>query len=148
VEIVFTIAGIRNLIDQLHYPITSSVKTWNDTLTLLAKLVNESLEKKYFESRAKELGATGDPKWGSILWAREWMRVSGIDDEIISATVEPLRELQRLRSSLGGPHSGGSDANAIRASLLREFGSPRDHIFQVAGQLTESLKRLRELIGN
>ena len=137
-----------DLIDQLHYPLTSSVKTWNDTLTLLAKLVNEGFELKYFQSRAKELGATGEPKWGSILWAREWLRVSGIDDEVISRTVEPFRELQRLRSSLGGPHSGGSEANAIRATLLRQHGSPRDHIFHLAGQLTESLKKLREIIGN
>jgi hypothetical protein len=76
------------------------------------------------------------------------MKGSGIDEEVIGATIEPLRELQHLRSSLGGAHSGGSEANAIRAGLLQKFGSPRDHIFHLAGKLVESLQKLRELNGN
>jgi hypothetical protein len=134
-----------DLISQLHYPLTASAKTWTEALNTMAKLVNEGLERKYFESAAKTMGATGDPKWGSILWAKEWMKLNGIGDEVINDTVEPLRELQRLRSGLGGPHSSGAEANSIRAALLRQFGSPRGHIEYLARKLVDSLRRLRDI---
>jgi hypothetical protein len=57
-----------DLVNQLHYPLTTSDKAWGDTLTTLAMVVTEGLEKKYFEKLAKERGAKGDPQFGSILW--------------------------------------------------------------------------------
>ncbi len=66
-----------DLVRQLHYPLTSSTKAWGDTLIALAKLVVEGLEKKFFEKEVKSKGATGDPKWGSIRWVQEPMKLSG-----------------------------------------------------------------------
>jgi hypothetical protein len=133
-----------NLVDQLHYPLTDSIKIWSDTLIALAKIVVEGLERKYFEERAKSEGAKGDPKWGSIRWVQEAMKSSGISDEIIDEVISPLRTVQELRTKLGA-HSGGSEAASIRADLLREHKTPRLHIEHLCGQLVRSLRLLRDL---
>ena len=133
-----------NLISQVHYPLTPSVKTWDDTLIALAKLVVEGLERKYFEEYAKSNGAKGDPQWGSIRWVQEAMKTAGISDEIIDEVIVPLRTIQQLRSKLVA-HSGVSEANTIRAELLREYKTPRLHIEYLCGQLVQSLHILRNL---
>ena len=133
-----------NLVSQVHYPLTTSVKAWNDTLVALAKLVVEGLERKYFEEHAKNKGAKGDPQWGSIRWVQEAMKTSGTSDEIIDEVIVPLRAVQELRTKLGA-HSGGSEATSIRAELLREYKTPRLHIEHLCGQLVRSLNVLRNL---
>jgi hypothetical protein len=134
-----------DLLKQLHYPLTNSSKAWGDVLTTLAKLVNEGLEKNHFMTKAKELGGVGDPKWGSILWAQELLKLNGTAQDVITEVIEPLRDLQRLRSKLNA-HSGGSEAASIRATLLREFKSPRAHIEHLGGQLVRSLQLFGTLL--
>jgi hypothetical protein len=138
----FTLRDL-NLVDQLHYPLTSSSKTWSDVLIVLAKLVIEGLEKKYFEERAKSKGAKGDPKLGSIRWVQEAMKSSGISDEIVDEAISPLRTVQDLRTKLAA-HSSGGEAATIRADLLREHKTPRLHIEHLCSQLVQSL----HLLGN
>jgi hypothetical protein len=133
-----------NLVGQVHYPLTPSVKAWSDTLIALAKLVVEGIEKRYFEEYAKSKGAKGDPKWGPISWVQEAMKTSGASDEIIGEVTAPLRTVQQLRTKLAA-HSGGSEANAIRADLLRKYKTPRLHIEYLCGQLVQSLHVLRDL---
>jgi len=132
------------LISQVHYPLTSSVKAWNDTLIALAKLVVEGLEKRFFEEQAKSKGANGDPKWGSIRWVQEAMKFSGASDETIDEVIVPLRIVQELRTKLGA-HSGGSESASIRADLLRKYKTPRLHIEHLSGQLVRSMDLLRKL---
>ena len=133
-----------DLVAQLHYPLTPSVKIWSDTLIALAKLIVEGLEKKYFEERAKSKGTKGDPTWASIRWVQEAMKSSGISDEIVGEVISPLRTVQELRTKLGA-HSGGSEAASIRADLLRKYKTPRLHIEHLCGQLVHSLEILRNL---
>jgi hypothetical protein len=71
------------LVKQLNYPLTSSTKIWGDTLTTLAKVVNEGLDKKFFERRAKELGADGNRNLGAILWAGVVLRANGCEEEVV-----------------------------------------------------------------
>jgi hypothetical protein len=133
-----------NLVGQVHYPLTASVKAWSDTLIVLCKLVVEGLEKKYFEKHAESKGAKGDPNWGSINWVQEAMKAFGTPDEIIDEVTAPLRTVQQLRTKLAA-HSGGSEANAIRADLLRKHKPPRLHIEYLCDQLVQSLRVLRNL---
>jgi hypothetical protein len=133
-----------NLVSQVHYPLTTSAKTWNDTLLTLAKLVVESIERKHFEEYARNNGATGDAKWGSIRWVQEAMKTSGTPDEIIEEVIVPFRTVQELRTKLGA-HSGGSEAGSIRACLLRKYKTPRLHIEHLCGQLMRSLNVLRQM---
>jgi hypothetical protein len=128
----------------LHYPLTSSAKAWSDVLIALAKVVVEGLEKRFFEDQAKNKGANGDPKWGSITWVKEAMKFSGASDETIDEVIVPLRTVQELRTKLGA-HSGGSEAASIRADLLRKHNTPRLHIEHLSGQLVRSMDLLRKL---
>jgi hypothetical protein len=132
-----------NLVGQVHYPLTPSVKAWSDTLIVLAKLVVEGLERKHFEEYAKSKGAKVDPQWGTISWVKEAMKTAGTSDEIIDEVIVPLRTVQQLRTL--GAHSGGSEASSIRADLLREYKTPRLHIEHLCGQLVQSLHVLRNL---
>lgn len=134
-----------NLIGQLHYPLTASTKTWNDTLVTLAKCVTEGLKKSYFEGEAKRRGRVGDPAWGSIKWMRELLQALSVDEDRISEITVPLVELQRLRSKLGA-HTGGNEAAAIRRDLLKEFGSPRAHVEDLATKLSGSLVALDSIL--
>lgn len=133
-----------DLVSQLHYPLTTSSKAWGDTLTTLAKLVNESLEQKFFETKAKALGVEGEPTWRSIRWAQEAMKVSDVAEEIINEVIQPMRDLQLLRTKLNA-HSSGSEANSLRSSLLQQYKSPRGHIEHLCGQLVLSLQTLENL---
>lgn len=133
-----------DLVSQLHYPLTSSSKIWGDTLTTLAKLVNEGLEQKFFEAKATELGAIRDPLWRSIRWAQEAMKVSDVTDELITEIIQPMRDLQQLRTKLDA-HSSGSEASSMRSNLLQKHKSPRGHIEYLCGQLVNSLQVLKEI---
>jgi hypothetical protein len=133
-----------HLVSQMHYPLTSSAKAWSDTLVILAKLVVEGLEKKYFEDYAKSRGAKGDTNWGAINWLQEAMTISGTSSEVVDEVIAPIRAVQKLRSKLGA-HSGGSEAASIRAELLRLHKTPRLHIEHLCDQLAKSLTVLRNL---
>lgn len=132
------------LLDQLHYPLTASTKIWNEALVTLAKCTTEGLKKSYFESKARKRGRAGDAAWGSIKWTRELLQALSVDEDRISEIVEPLVEVQRLRTKLGA-HAGGTEAAAIRRALLKEFHSPRAHIEALAVKLSGALDAL-ELI--
>lgn len=134
------------LVAQLHYPLTDSSKVWGDTLTALAKCVTEGLEKRFFEKTVKELAGQGDPKWGSIRWAREALVLAGVDEDRIREIVEPLQDVQALRTKLGA-HSGGNEAGRIRAGLLKKHQTPRAHIEKLSTQLARSLESMREILG-
>lgn len=133
------------LVDQLHYPLTESSKVWNDTLISLAKCVAEGLRKTYFESQAKKLGRCGEAQWGSIRWTRELLDAMSVDSDRISEIVDPLTKLQHLRSKLGA-HSGGAEAVQIRRDLLKQFRTPKAHVYELASQLGHSLESLSSIL--
>jgi hypothetical protein len=83
-------------------------------------------------------------KWASIRWAQEALKASGFAEEVIAEVIEPLRDLQMLRTKLDA-HAGGAEASALRTKLLREHKSPRGHIEHLCGQLVHSLGILRQL---
>lgn len=129
------------LIDQLHYPLTTSNKIWNDTLITLAKCATEGFRKPFFEREAKRLGCAGGATWGSLKWARELLHCLSVAEDRISEIMDPLFEVQRLRTKLGA-HAGGVEAATIRRELLKEFQTPRAHIEALATKLSESLNAL------
>ncbi|WP_144157534.1 hypothetical protein [Paraburkholderia sp. BCC1885] len=134
------------LLDQLHYPLTSSHKGWNEVIVTLAKCVTEGLEKRFLEKAARNLGSVGDPKWGSIKWVEELLKRIEVDDDRVPEICFPLFEVQRLRSKLGGTHASGGEANEIRKQLLKTYGTPLAHIKTLSAQLSESLAALGELL--
>jgi len=136
----------KTLVGQLHYPLTTSNKTWNDALIGIAKCVVEGLKKSFFETAAKALGRVGEPGWGSLKWVREYLIGKQVDADRIDELVSPLVETQRLRSKLSA-HAAGNEAATIRKELLKEFGSPKAHIEDLATKLRESLVALDAISG-
>jgi len=134
----------KALVGQLHYPLTTSNKTWNDALIGIAKCVVEGLKKSFFETAAKELGRVGEPGWGSLKWVREYLIGKQVDADRIDELVSPLVETQRLRSKLSA-HAAGNEAATIRKELLKEFGSPKAHIEDLATKLNASLVALEAI---
>ena len=133
------------LLDQLHYPLTLSNKTWGDILTTLAKCVIEGINKPYLVSEAKKRGSAGDPAWGSLKWLRELLASLGVESDRVAEVVDPLIELQRLRTKLDA-HAGDSEATTIRRELLRRFRTPRAHIHALATGLTASLESIGSML--
>ena len=132
-----------DLLSRLHRPLTDTNQSWDDVVGKLAKIVNEGLQKPFF---AKRLHLPDDvPRWGSIRCAEEVLKAADVSSEVVSEAIEPLRELQRLRSKLVA-HSGGSEAQRIRSALIRTHGSPYDHINDLCGRLARSLHLLDNLI--
>lgn len=134
-----------SLLDQLHYPLTTSSKTWGDTLTTLAKCVVEGLNKGYFVSEAKLRGSSGEASWGSVKWVREFLHVLGVDGDRVSEVVDPLVNVQMLRTKLDA-HAGGGEAALIRRELLKKFRQPRSHIHALAMQLAASMEAIESIV--
>lgn len=133
------------LVDQLHYPLTDAHKPWNDTILTLSKCVVEGFRKGYAESEAKKRGVTGQPEWGSLRWTRELLKVLAVDGDRVAEIMNPLTDLQQLRSKVGA-HSEGSEAAALKRELIKKHGSPRHHVEALATALLESMQALEEIL--
>ena len=134
-----------SLLDQLHYPLTSSSKAWGDVLTTLAKCVVESINKSYLVAEAKRRGSAGEPQWGSLKWLRELLVSLGVESDRVGEVVDPLVQLQKLRTKLDA-HAGGGEATTIRRELLKQFRTPRAHIHALATDLTASLAAIKSML--
>lgn len=126
------------LIDRLHYPLTASTKIWDDTLIDMNKAINEGLNKDELKRIAIAGGSKGDPTMGSIKWLREALLAKGTDADQADDLVNPLAELQFLRTRFSA-HAGGAGAAEERRKLLKEHGTPKQHIDSLAGRLVASL---------
>ncbi|MEK8029709.1 hypothetical protein AACH06_02655 [Ideonella sp. DXS29W] len=133
------------LIDQLHYPLTASNKIWDDMLIDMNKVINESLVKDELKKIAVAAGAKGDPTMGSIKWLREALIARGTDVDQADALVKPLGDLQFFRTRLSA-HAGGAGAAQVRQNLLKEHGTPRQHIDSLAGRLNAALKDVLSIL--
>lgn len=134
-----------DLVGQLHYPLTSAFKPWDDTLIDLAKTAVEGLERSWFVSIVKKHGSAGDPKWGSVRWLREALLASGVDETRVRELIAPLEEIQLLRTKLAA-HAGGTEATDIRRKLLRDHGTPKAHIEAISARLNASLVGVAEIL--
>lgn len=134
-----------SLVDQLHYPLTASNKIWDDTLINMNKVINESLVKDELKKIAVAAGAKGDPMMGSIKWLREALIAKGTDEDQADALVKPLADLQFFRTKLSA-HVGGAGAAQVRQDILKEHGTPRQHIDSLAGRLGAALKDVSSIL--
>ena len=134
-----------DLLEGLHYPLTSAHKPWDDTIIDLAKLIVESLEHKVLLRISKDRGYEGDPKWGSIKWLRSALLALEVDEGYATQLVTPIDRVQFLRTKLAA-HAGKNEAANIRQELLAEHKTPKAHIAALAEQLNESLTAISEIM--
>ena len=130
-----------DLVARLYRPLTEARQSWDDVLGTLAKTVNEGLQKQFFARRLKDAVSGDVATWGSIRCAEEMLKAEGVACDVVAKAIEPLYELQRLRNKLVA-HSAGSEAQQIRASLIRKHGSPYKHIDDLSDKLERSLRLL------
>lgn len=131
------------LLDRVHYPVTTSQKEWADELLSLDQLLVEGLNRGYFKAKLIASGATVDPMWNSIKLLGELLLIKEVNAEELSATVEPLKQLQLLRSKMKG-HAEGSEAREIREKLISEFGDLRSHFRNLADQCDRAVALMGE----
>ena len=129
----------RTLRQVVHYPVTSSQSEWAEAILALDQLVVEGFRATELRGIAHSLGAVPDKKWGSIKLLTECLEHAGATAEQARASMQPLRDLHRLRTVTKGHATKGEKSNAA-SDALREHGSFRDHFESLAAGCDRALQ--------
>jgi hypothetical protein len=134
----------RNLYDQLNYVVTDSEKEWSDEILTLDKLVVEGFNYEYLKKTAKSLNCF-KPDFRSIKLLKEVLKVKKINDKEIDTIIQPLEEIQSLRTKFK-VHRSGNEVNSTRKRLIAQHGNLKDHFRRLIGRVDNSIKVLIEII--
>jgi hypothetical protein len=129
----------NNLIDKLHYPLTSSPDEWADELLHLDQLLVEGFEARWLRTKAGSLGRTPDEKFGSLKLIEECLLGLGVEDGDARTTVAPLRRVRELRTKMKG-HAGDKEATLIKKQTLAEYKTYKRHFEATCVLCDESTK--------
>lgn len=131
---------LRNdsLLDKLNYPVTTSETEWINEIITLNQLLTEGLEEAWLRKKAKQLGRTPEAQWRSIVLLAECLIGLGFEEGHVRELIGPLRELQNLRSKLGGTHASGSDAKKLKHDALNQHGSFQRHFSDLCAKCAEA----------
>jgi len=137
----------EDLIEKVHYPVTKSADEWAKELHALHKLLVEGFVTSELRSWAKNLGRKIDPQWKSLKLIKEMLRGLASGEDQVREIVEPLQELNFLRSKVSG-HSSGKEAKRIRAGVLKQHKTYPNHFRQLCTQCDRAVRALRTLLGS
>jgi hypothetical protein len=133
----------QRLFTRVHLPVTSGEAEWSGEIFELAKLMNEGFETGYLRTKAVEAGIAGTEKLQAIGLIERLLRKAGWQEDAIEPIVEPLKEVQLLRSKLKG-HASGASTRRIVADILRRHESYGNHFKSLAKASAASVRRVRE----
>jgi len=133
----------EELLDQLHYPVTTSADEWSNELLHLDQLIVEGFEVKWLKNKAQSLGRVLDPKYGSLLLVYECLLGYGLDVSEAQKLIAPLRDVHDLRSKTKG-HASGQEATRIRSDVRRKHGSYKKHFRYLVAECDGSLRRIAD----
>ncbi|MCZ7622939.1 MAG: hypothetical protein M5U24_10695 [Candidatus Kuenenia sp.] len=128
---------------QLHYPVTDSLKEWIDEIHTLDKLVVEGLKKPYLRNIAISLNCY-DNKVGTIKLLKKILETKEIDSHEINEIISPLEDIHFLRTKLAG-HSSGKEADKIRKDLIAKHGDLRKHFRNLVEKTDKSIKGMKRI---
>lgn len=131
------------LLDQLHYPITSSADEWASEILSLDQLVVEGFETKWLRNTAQSLGRTPDVSFASLKLVEECLLALGFAEDQAKAVVAPLKETHDLRSKVKG-HASGKDGAAIKKQVLNDHGTYKEHFHNLCRRCDESVRVIEE----
>lgn len=131
------------LLDRVHYPLTSSQEEWANELLKLDQLVVEGFSRSYFKSKAEATGIKIEPQWASLKLISEVLLHAKVNEDEANAIVSPLKSLHDLRSKMKG-HAGGSDAKALRDTMIAKHGDLKSHFRALAGDCDRSIALMAE----
>jgi hypothetical protein len=137
-----------NLADRIHYLATASSKEWETEIVALDRLVVEGLNPtlKHLRRVADTLGVAHD-KLGSITLLRDVLAARGVAPDIVSTIIEPLRELQSLRSKFGS-HRKGSETTTIAREIHRKHKDLSMHYRALVERLHDAMTALFHVVKN
>jgi len=133
----------EELLDQVHYPVTTASEEFANEIMALDKLLNEGFNEKHLRSKAQELGQAPKLTDRSLLLVAACLHGYGFDEAHALEVVAPLREVARLRSKLKG-HASGGEAAAIRSQMLAAHGSFRAAFEDLCANCDEAVKVISE----
>jgi hypothetical protein len=135
----------KNLVDQVHYPATSSADEWSNEILHLDQLVVEGFEEKWLRQKAQSLGRTPDPRFRSLKLAEECLIALGFEEDHSRKITDPFHQVHDLRSKLKG-HASGAEAMAIKQKVLSEYKSYRMHFRALCSECDDSIRTMTEAL--
>jgi hypothetical protein len=136
-----------NLLEKVHYPVTKAADEWAKELHALDKLLIEGFVIDNLRARAVSLGRAIDSRWKSLKLLEEVLIGLGSDEDQIREIVDPLRELNSLRSKISG-HASGKEAERIKRDLLKKHKTYASHFRTLCIQCDRAIRTLRALVGS
>ena len=135
----------EKLLDQVHYPATSSPDEWANEILLLDQLIVEGFEERWLRQEAQSLGRTPDLQFRSLKLIEECLTGLGFEQDHARQITEPFHSVHALRSKLKG-HASGEDATAIKRRALAEHGSYKEHFRNLCQRCDESIRTVSEAL--
>ncbi len=129
----------QRLLDQVHYPVTSSADEWANEILQLDQLIVEGFESKWLKNKASALGRATDPKLQSLALIEECLIGFGYTEEHAERIVAPLKQVHYLRSKVKG-HASGRTVEDVKRQILKEHRSYKDHFRALCGKCDESIR--------
>ena len=131
----------EKLLDQVHYPVTSSADEWANEILQLDQLVVEGFEEKWLRQKAQSLGREPDHKLRSLKLMEECLMALGFEEDHARKITAPFHKVHYLRSKVKG-HASNEEATAIKQEVLTEYGSYKTHFRVLCGECDESIQTI------
>jgi hypothetical protein len=130
------------LLNQVHYPVTTSADEWTEAILRLDQLVVEGLDEKWLRTKAAALGCSPDARLRSIRLLEVCLVGIGFEPDHAKEITQPLHDVHELRNKLKG-HATGVLAIKIRQEKLRQHGTFKKHFEVLSQGCDEALRTIR-----
>jgi hypothetical protein len=135
----------KNLMDNVHYPATSSPDEWANEILHADQLVVEGFEERWLRKKVEDLGRTPDSQFKGLKLVAECLIGLGSEEERAMNTIKPLQTLHFLRSKVKG-HASGEEALSIKQGVLSTHGSFRNHFRQLLSECDNSMEEIIQVL--
>jgi hypothetical protein len=136
-----------NLPSQIHYLATESPIEWETSIARLDKFVVEGFDKSKLKAIAEQEKIPNAKDLGSLKLLREVLLARGVDSHLVSIVIEPLFELNTLRSHTGS-HRKGTEADQMIKAIRKTHKSFSTHFRDLVTRIFASLSALSEMISS
>lgn len=136
-----------DLVNRIHYLAGSSLKEWETAIVELDKLVVEGINLRGFLRPAAQILGISHETLQSIGLLRAILEAKGIAPDLISVVIDPLKELQDIRSQVGSHRKGTSAAKTIK-QIKTQHRTLDNHFSDLVAKVLKSLATLHDMINH
>lgn len=133
------------LLDRVHYPVTSGADEWSREIHALDKLVVEGFEETTLRALAAGSSIGVDPTWKSLKLIAEILRAAGQEEDEVMRIVQPLRDIHSLRSKLSG-HASGEEARQIKKQVIKTHKTYAAHFRNLCALCDSAIAAIQKLL--